>query len=138
PENYIEDFAKAGAGFISVHAETIDSDEILNDIKKLKCKAGIVFNPDTEIDFDTVEKSDFVLIMSVYPGFGGQKFIDDTLNKVREIRQKFPQKDIQIDGGINGETVKKAIEVGANWIVSGSYFWGSADLQKTAQELKNI
>lgn len=136
PEKYIEDFAKAGASMISVHMETIKDASILDDIRKLGCKAGIVFNPPTELDLEICEFADFVLIMSVNPGFGGQSFITETLEKVRAIRKKYPEKDIQIDGGINAETVKLATEAGANWIVSGSYFWGSENREKTAEILK--
>lgn len=136
PEKYIEDFAKAGANMISVHQETIKSSLIFDNIRNLKCKAGIVFNPPTKVDLKMCELADFVLIMSVNPGFGGQSFIEETVEKVKIIREKFPKKDIQIDGGINAETIKKVISAGANWIVSGSYFWGSENKEKTAKILK--
>jgi len=140
PEFFITDFAKAGAKMISIHAEiTKNPAEVLSQIKKLpeNILAGIVFNPDTKINFNLCEIADFVLIMSVFPGFGGQKFIAKSLEKVVQIRKKFPKKNIQIDGGINEENINEVFSSGANWIVSGSSFWHSKNLLKTAKIFHN-
>lgn len=138
PEKYVEDFVKAGARMISVHIEVLKEPlKTIQKLKDLKVKAGIVFNPETDIDdhINVIEAADFVLIMSVHPGFGGQSFIENVLEKIRKIRALYPEKDIQIDGGINAETVQKAVEAGANWIVSGSYFWKSENKAEAAKIL---
>jgi len=137
PDKYLESFIASGANQLSVHIETLKNPQ--NTLKKIKDKkipAGIVFNPQTPLDLSLCEIADFVLIMSVNPGFGGQKFITNVLDKVIKIRKTFPQKNIQLDGGINAETFQEAIKSGANWIVSGSYFWQGKDLQQIAQDIK--
>lgn len=139
PDVLLEDFAKAGASALSVHVEVCPHlHRTLQNIKELGMKAGVVLNPATtaEAHWDAIEMADFVLIMSVNPGFGGQSFIPETLKKVRKIREAFPGKDIQIDGGINEKTIADALEAGANWIVSGSYFWKSENLETAANILK--
>ena len=139
PEKYIEDFVKAGAHWISIHAETVKNPaEILKKIKLLGAKAGLVLNPETSLNdyLEDFKEANFALIMSVNPGFGGQGFMPEVLEKVRILRKNFPEMDIQIDGGINDKTVKQAIEAGCNVVVSGSYFWGSDDREKTANLLR--
>lgn len=139
PEKYIADFASAGAAMISVHVETAkDAAAVLGQIKELGAKAGLVFNPDTAVEpyLADLAEADFALVMSVYPGFGGQEFMADILEKVGILRDHFPEMPIQIDGGINTETAKKAIAAGANWLVSGSYFWGSADREGVAMGMR--
>jgi ribulose-phosphate 3-epimerase len=139
PDVLLEDFAKAGASALSVHVETCPHlHRTLQNIKELGMTSGIVFNPATSVEayWDAIEMADFVLIMSVNPGFGGQKFIPETLKKVKKIRAKFPEKDIQIDGGINEKTIADALESGANWIVSGSYFWKSENIEEAGKILR--
>lgn len=139
PDVLLEDFAKAGASALSVHVETCPHlHRTLQRIRDLGMKAGIVLNPATSIEGypDAIAMADYILIMSVNPGFGGQKFIPETLTKVQKIREQFPKKDIQIDGGINEKTIQSAIEAGANWIVSGSYFWKSENVETTGKILK--
>ncbi len=139
PEDLIEDFAKAGAVMLSFHIEVTDNPlEIIQKIKDNGMKAGIALNPDTE--FEAIEnilnELDYVLIMSVFPGFGGQKFIPEVVGKIRKIREARPDIDIQIDGGINGETAKIAKEAGANWLVAGSYIFGAEDRKKAVASLR--
>ena len=131
---YIEAFANAGADIITIHPEaTEDLQNSINKIKELKKKVGISLNPETKIN--VVEKFlsqiDLILIMSVNPGFGGQKFMPQVLNKIKdlvEIRKKEKINfDIEIDGGINFDNSKLAIEAGANILVSGTTIFKSND-----------
>lgn len=140
PHLYIEDFAKAGAHMITIHAEASRHlPEDITKIKELGCKAGVVLNPDTSVDAiaKVLPMVDMVLVMSVQPGFGGQSFIHEVLDKVRWLREHFPEMDIQIDGGITDETAPLAIEAGANILVSGSYILKSDDPAAAAERLRN-
>jgi len=124
---YIKDYADAGADIITIHPEATDNliDSIYH-IKDLNKKVGISLNPETKIDLviDVLKEIDLILIMSVHPGFGGQKFIPEILNKVKELKSIKDEKklnfDIEIDGGINFDNNKLAIEAGANILVSGT------------------
>lgn len=129
PELRVADFAKAGADIISIHAEqssTIHLHRGVNQIKDLGCKAGVVLNPATSLD--TIEYVldfvDLVLIMSVNPGFGGQKFIESQVQKIRELKAMCNEKGvnpwIEVDGGVTPENAYKVIEAGANALVAGS------------------
>jgi ribulose-phosphate 3-epimerase len=124
PENYIQDFAQAGSNWITVHMEAISSPKVLEEIKKLGCKAGLAIKPNTSVDTllrkEFLDNTDLILIMSVEPGFGGQKFIPDVLQKVTAIREKKPEMLISIDGGINLETGQQAIAAGVDILVAGS------------------
>lgn len=124
PENFIEDFFKAGADIITIHAEaSIHLHRIIQQIKSFGIKAGISLNPATSIECIKylLDDVDMVLIMSVNPGFGGQSFINNVVPKIKELRALKPNLDIQVDGGINSETAKICIENGANILVAGSY-----------------
>ena len=125
--NYIEDYAEAGADIITIHPEaTEDLKKSIDLIKKLNKKVGISLNPKTKIDVITnhLNEIDLVLIMSVNPGFGGQKFMPEVLDKIKDLKKIKDQKnlkfDIEIDGGINFNNNKLAIEAGANILVSGT------------------
>lgn len=123
PLFYAEDFVKAGADIITFHTEC-DSD-IENTIEKiisLGCKASLAVKPNTPIEavFPYIDKLSMVLVMTVEPGFGGQSFMESTLPKIRKLRRKCPDIDIEVDGGINTETVKLAGAAGANVFVAGS------------------
>ena len=127
PERYIEKFAEAGADIITVHAEACTHlDATIDQIKSCGVKAGVAINPATPIAniIHVLDKVDMVLIMTVNPGFGGQKLIPYTLDKVRELRNFVNAKqldiDIEVDGGINKDTIDSALEAGANIIVAGS------------------
>lgn len=127
PERYIEDFVKAGADMIVVHAEsTIHLHRVIQQIKNHGLKAGVSLNPATPIDNlkYVIGELDMVLLMSVNPGFGGQKFIPTTIEKIKEVRKLSSLVDIQIDGGITDTTIKPCIEAGANIFVAGSFVFG--------------
>ena len=144
---YIEDYARAGADKITIHPETTDNlESSINLIKKLNKKIGLSLNPDTPID--TIKKNlssiDLVLIMSVYPGFGGQKFIPEVVNKIKELKNiKKKQNiefDIEVDGGINFNNSKLVIAAGANILVSGTTIFkeNNGDIKKNIDSLKLI
>lgn len=139
PHLYLEDFAKAGAHTITIHIEASRHlPEDITKIKKLGCKAGVSLNPDTPVEdiAKVLPMVDLVLVMSVHPGFGGQEFIPEVLDKVRWLREHFPDLDIAIDGGITDKTAPLAVEAGANILVSGSYILKSGDPGKAAQKLR--
>lgn len=124
PERYIEDFVKAGADIITVHIEsTIHLHRVIQQIKSYGIKAGVSLNPSTPEDSlkYIINDIDMVLVMSVNPGFGGQKFIESAVDKIKAVRNMRSDIDIQVDGGITNETIGKCIEAGANIFVAGSY-----------------
>ncbi|MDB3987702.1 ribulose-phosphate 3-epimerase [Candidatus Pelagibacter sp.] len=142
---YIEAYSDAGADIITIHPEATDNlEESILKIKSLNKKVGVSLNPETKIDsiIDYLEKIDLVLIMSVNPGFGGQKFMPEVLDKIRELK-KIQSKnnlnfDIEIDGGINFDNCQSAIEAGANILVSGTTVFKSnnGDIKKNINLLK--
>ena len=144
--NYIEAYAEAGADIITIHPEATDdlSSSILK-VKKLKKKVGISLNPETKTNviYDFLDKIDLVLIMSVNPGFGGQKFMPEVLDKVKELKRVQKEKnldfDIEIDGGINFDNSKSAIQAGVNILVSGTTIFKSnnGDIKKNIELLKS-
>jgi ribulose-phosphate 3-epimerase len=142
---YIDAYADAGADIITIHPEaTEDLGKSILRIKELKKKVGVSLNPETKIDLilDYLDKIDLVLIMSVNPGFGGQKFMPEVLSKIKELKKIQLEKnidfDIEIDGGINFENYKLAIEAGANILVSGTTIFKSnnGDIKKNIDLLK--
>ena len=144
---YIEAFANAGADIITIHPEaTEDLQNSINKIKELKKKVGISLNPETKIDVvkKFLNQIDLILIMSVNPGFGGQKFMPEVLKKIKnlvDIRKKEGTNfDIEIDGGINFENSKQAIEAGANILVSGTTIFKSNDgnIKKNIDLLRSV
>lgn len=146
PWNYIEKFAESGADIITVHYEAcLDRlKETLKEIKNLGVKCGAVINPDTPVSaiYDVIEDCDMVLLMSVFPGFGGQKFIESVLPKINEVNsvvEKLGKEiDIEIDGGITRENVKAVKENGANVIVAGSTVFKETDRAKIIKDLREI
>ncbi len=143
---YIQSYSEAGADIITIHPEaTEDLNSSILKIKELGKKVGISLNPETKIDIiiKFLEKIDLVLIMSVNPGFGGQKFMPEVLSKVKELKKIQSEKklnfDIEIDGGINFENSKKAIEAGVNILVSGTTIFKSnnGDIKKNIELLKS-
>ncbi|MBM6690323.1 ribulose-phosphate 3-epimerase [uncultured Fusobacterium sp.] len=138
PERYIEDFAKAGADIIVVHAEsTIHLHRVIQQIKATGKKAGVSLNPATPVDVlkYIIDDLDMVLVMSVNPGFGGQKFIESSVQKIKDVRALSKTVDIQVDGGITDETIGRCIEAGANVFVAGSYVF-SGDYKERIDSLK--
>ena len=144
---YIKDYANAGADIITIHPEATDNlVNSINHIKELKKKVGVSLNPDTEIDviINLLDQIDLVLIMSVFPGFGGQKFIPNVLDKIKELKKIKDKKnlnfDIEVDGGINFDNSKLVIEAGANILVSGTTIFknNKGDIKKNIDTLKLI
>jgi ribulose-phosphate 3-epimerase len=141
PQNHIEAFAKAGSDTILIHIESeCDVEDTLRKIRDLGCKAGITMNPPTPVEsiFNCVEKGlvDEVLVMSVNPGFGGQKYIAAAEAKVAEIRRRWPDILISIDGGIDLETVKPAAANGANLFVAGTSLFKAADMKTAVAQMR--
>ena len=143
---YIQDYADAGADIITIHPEaTQNLKESINHIKKLNKKVGVSLNPKSEINLITnlLNEIDLVLVMSVNPGFGGQKFMPEVLDKIKELKKKRNQQnldfDIEIDGGINFDNNKLAIEAGANILVSGTTIFknNNGDIKKNIDLLKS-
>ena len=144
PEKYVERFAKAGADIITVHYEACQDNlkEVLELIKSTGVKCGAVINPDTPVEKikDVILLCDMVLVMSVFPGFGGQKFIESALDKLREIRKIIDESgkeiDLEIDGGITAENVSEVKNAGANVIVAGSAVFKAEDRRAVIEALK--
>ncbi len=144
PEKYVERFAKAGADIITVHWEACQDNlkEVLELIKSTGVKCGAVINPDTPVDKirDVILLCDMVLVMSVFPGFGGQKFIPSALDKLREIRAIIDESgkdiDLEIDGGVTAENVEEIKAAGANVIVAGSAVFKADDRAAMIAKLK--
>ena len=143
---YIEDFAKAGADIITIHPEATDNlASSIKKIKELKKKAGVSLNPESKMDLITnlLNEIDLVLIMSVNPGFGGQKFMPEVLEKVKALKHIKDKEglnfDIEIDGGINFDNSKLAIDAGVNILVSGTTIFKSnnGDIKKNIELLKS-
>ena len=145
PERYIEEFANVGADIITVHYEsTVHLDRTLAQINDAGCKAGVVLNLTTPVSVleDVLSKCYMVLIMSINPGFGGQKLEDITYDKVKKLRKMISEKDlgthIEIDGGVNINNAKKLIDAGANVLVAGSFIFKSENPTQTIKDLKSI
>ena len=143
--NFIKNFADAGADIISIHPEaTEDLESSIKEIKSYNKKVGVSLNPETSLDKlnNVLDKIDLVLIMSVNPGFEGQKFIESTLNKIKELRLKIDKLnlkvEIEVDGGINFENSKSIIKAGADILVSGSTIFKSnnGNIKKNIEILK--
>lgn len=138
-DSLIESFAKAGAKRISIHPDaTIHLDRSLQLIKDLGCDTGLVLNPATPIDVLTwcAHKLDFVLVMTVNPGFGGQKLIPEIINKISQIRQLYPQLDLCVDGGVTTKNIATLARAGANQFVAGSAVFNSDNYQETINTLR--
>jgi len=144
PDKYVEQFAKAGADLITIHAEVCsDIKSSIKKIKELGCKAGISINPETSLDKieRIIEDVDLVLIMSVHPGFGGQSFIKDVLPKIKKTRNiinKLNKKIyLEVDGGINKENAKIVKDAGADVLVAGNFIFTSGNYKEAIQSLKD-
>lgn len=139
PEKYVEQFCDAGADIVSFHPDA--TSDILSTIEMIRNKGkkvGLVLNPDKDVSLlePYFDKIDMVIIMGVYPGFGGQKFIPEVLDKVRYIRSICPHIDIELDGGVNEQNAKTITDAGVNILVGGSSVYQSSDPEKTIRRLK--
>ena len=144
---YIKDYAEAGADIITIHPEATDNlNESVNLIKKLNKKVGVSLNPDTDIDalIDEITNVDLILIMSVFPGFGGQKFIPEVIDKIKKLKKIKEEKnynfEIEVDGGINFSNSKEVLSAGANILVSGTTIFkeNNGDIKKNIEKLKSM
>jgi ribulose-phosphate 3-epimerase len=145
PERYVEMFHSAGADILTVHIEaSTHLHRTIQQIKATRMKAGVALNPHTSVSLlkDTIAEVDLVCLMSVNPGFGGQKFIENTYGKVAElkalIKEKGSNAQIEIDGGVNKQNAKALIEAGADVLVAGNFVFSSADPKGVIRDLKQI
>ena len=145
PERYIEEFAKVGADIITVHHEsTVHLHRTLTQIEDAGCKAGVVLNLTTPISVleDILPKCYMVLLMSINPGFGGQKFEDMTYNRVKKLRKMITEQGlntrIEIDGGVTDKNIQKLVEAGADVFVAGSHVFKSENQIETIEQLKAL
>lgn len=140
PDDYVEAFAHAGADIISFHIEAaLHPLRIIDKIRDLGCKAGIVLNPGTsqdDIEF-IVDAVDMVLVMTVNPGFGGQEFMPEMLEKIKLVRAMIGDRDLEVDGGINAGTAADVYEAGANVLVAGNYIFSSDSYLDAIESLRH-
>ncbi len=145
PDLHLEAFVNAGADYITVHQEeVIHLNRTLNKIKELGAKAGVAINPATPVETltEVLDLADLILVMSVNPGFGGQQFIPNSITKIRklsDLKQKYGYKYlIEVDGGINKNTIQQASDAGCNVFVAGSSIFSADNISAAATELKNL
>ena len=143
-DRIIPDFANAGASYITFHPEASEHiDRTISLIKESGCKAGLVFNPATPLNHlnHVIDQLDMVLLMSVNPGFGGQSFIPETLEKLRVVRDLIDSRDLQtrleIDGGVKTENIKEIASAGADTFVAGSAIFNTKDYKKTIDQMRS-
>ena len=146
PEDYIEKFIDVGADIVTIHIEACKekTEKILKEIKRMNIKAGLAINPDTNFKIigDYIDLIDIVCLMGVFPGFGGQKIIDSTFQRCKEISEIIAKNEVncllEVDGGVTAENAKKLLESGADVLVAGSYVFRSEDPNQSISYLKNI
>ena len=145
PERYIQQTAKLGAMMMNVHFEaTTHLHRTIQEIHNAGMKAGVTLNPSTPVSMleDIIGEVEMVLLMSVNPGFGGQKFIENTIDKVKRLRKLIDEKGsgalIEVDGGVQGETAPRLVAAGVDVLVSGSYVFGAKDPHKVISDLKTL
>ncbi len=143
PEKYLQDFAKAGANFLTVHVEVAPHlHRVLQQIRDLGARPSVVLNPSTPLSSieDVLADVEMILLMSVNPGFGGQSFIPHTVDKVRRLRRMLESNglstNIEVDGGINPQTARQVVEAGANVLVAGTAVFGSKDYRSAIAALR--
>ena len=141
PEAWVEHFAKAGASVITVHAEaTPHLDRLINRIRELGCKAGVSLNPGTPLSMieEVLDLVDLVLVMSVNPGFGGQKFIESSVSKIERLASARGNRRflIEIDGGVNAQNIARLRKAGVDVFVAGSAVFSPKDRKKAIQDLR--
>lgn len=145
PANHIEQFVEAGAQRLIVHIEAeFHIHRVLSRLRELGVSPGITLNPGTPVEsiFEVLDMCDLVLIMSVNPGWGGQKFIDGSLSKIQRLKAEITRRGlstlIEVDGGVNAETGRGCVEAGADILVAGSYIFSAADRREKIQALRAI
>lgn len=143
PDRYVDSFRDAGADIITVHYEVCNHlDRTLNYIRSTGAQAGVALNPASGAQnlANVIDAVDLILVMTVNPGFGGQKFIPYSLDKIRAVRTMIGERNVllEVDGGINAETAPDVVRAGANVLVAGSYVFGSGDPKKAVQSLKSV
>jgi len=145
PQRYIADFKKAGADILTVHYEAcVHLHRTIQQIKAEGMKAGVALNPHTAVSLleHIIKDIDMVLIMSVNPGFGGQSFIDNSFDKIKELKSMIIRKKsnaiIQVDGGVNGDNARKLLDAGVDVLVSGNYIFKSNNPLETIHELQSV
>lgn len=139
PDKYLEAFKEAGAQTIQIHVEAdCDIHENLKKIREMGLKNALAINPETPVEalYPYLDEVDEVLVMTVHPGYGGQKFIAECLSKVSEVRKRKPDLDIMVDGGVNGETAILANKAGANQFVAGSYLFKQTDMKAAVDDMR--
>ncbi|MEM0493523.1 MAG: ribulose-phosphate 3-epimerase [Candidatus Thermoplasmatota archaeon] len=144
PDRFIDAFIDAGADLLTIHSETCeDILKVIEGIKSRSCKAGVSINPDTPVESirDVIDHVDLILVMSVHPGFSGQRFIPSSIDKIKKTRgliDESSNKDVylQVDGGVTDENAKSIVENGANVLVAGNYIFKSKDYKKAIRNLK--
>ena len=140
PERYIPEFVDSGADRITFHMAAVeDAGRVIDQIHSLGCQAGVSINPETPLSVldPVLDRCDMVLLMTVHPGFGGQKYIDEVTQKIIDLRQKCPDLDIQVDGGIKLSNAEDVLKAGANILVAGSSVFGG-DIQKNVKDFNQI
>ena len=145
PERYIQRTAKLGAMMMNVHVEaTVHLHRTIQEIHNAGMKAGVTLNPSTPVSLleDIIGDVEMVLLMSVNPGFGGQKFIENTIDKVKRLRRLITEKGcqtlIEVDGGVQGETAPRLVAAGVDVLVSGSYVFGAKDPEQVIRDLRSL
>lgn len=145
PEKHIDEFAASGSDYISVHAEACPHlHRVIQQIKSHGVKAGVALNPSTPLSSIewVINDLDFVLIMSVNPGFGGQKFIPESIDKIKKLKKMIDERnleiEIQVDGGVNSDTIKSVKDAGANVFVAGSAIFKTEDYAETISKFRKI
>ena len=145
PERYIQQTAKLGAMMMNVHLEaTVHLLRTIQEIHNAGMKAAVTLNPSTPVSLleDIIGDVEMVLLMSVNPGFGGQKFIENTIDKVKRLRQLITEKGcqtlIEVDGGVQGETAPRLVKAGVDVLVSGSYVFGAKDPEQVIRDLRSL
>lgn len=142
PERYIEDFVKAGADIVNFHVEATENpSEVIDLIKSYGVKTGITIKPQTPVSVieEYLDRVDLVLVMTVEPGFGGQKLMTDCLDKIRELKKIKDEKgysyEIEIDGGVSLDNIKEVMETGVDVVVAGSAVFGAEDIRRAAEDM---
>ena len=145
PERYIQQTAKLGAMMMNVHVEaTVHLHRTIQEIHNAGMKAGVTLNPSTPVSLleDIIGDVEMILLMSVNPGFGGQKFIENTIDKVKHLRRLITEKGcqtlIEVDGGVQGETAPHLVAAGVDVLVSGSYVFGAKDPEQVIRDLRSL